>query len=702
MESPMQFIHQQSIGRKILSQCCGGIVCALSFIVVSLPALGQNEDSVTLDEVTVKVKRIEGKNDGWWIYPTAAQKQSSATGYSLLQKMSFPNIRVDETEHTVYAFDGRGSVQLRINDLIVGEAEMLALNLQDISKIDFIHQPGVRYGEGVAYVINILTRRAESGSSMGADLSHGLTRWRGDANLFGKWNTKRSEWALMGNTSYRKYRNDKLMEETAHYHLSDGSVRTIARDDFASRHTSCDNELKLNYNLMESEDFVFQTSFSAHFENTPKHWTQKNITDGAEQAVATEDETGHSWSPVLDVYFSKHLPRRQLLQFNAVGTYTDTDLSKSNDEGGLYRYDVQGKTYSLMSEGVYERRWKPFTFSSGFNYRQKYTQNEYTGSTVAFIEMHHRRLYLFSQLQGGWRKLQYSAGLGVSYLRYNQSSDRYDDWSFCPKLSLTYHLPKEWQVSYSFDCHDRLSRIAMISDAAIQNNPMEITMGSPLLQPSVDVENTLRISCNRSRWQISVDGFYRHCHHPNMALYERTEDDKFIYTQKNQKQISVLQAMLYANCWLVPEKLSLMAYGGLFRCFNYGDDYTHCHTSYFVSGSLNAYLGDFTLSASADNGFRFLEGETKGHNGGNLSLQTTYHHKNWQVSLDWQQPFVRRHLLFESDLLNRNLQKHKAMYSTGIGNYVGIHLYYRLNRGCKYQQPKRTLHLEDNDTGIIK
>ena len=39
------------------------------------------------------------------------------------------------------------------------------------------------------------------------------------------------------------------------------------------------------------------------------------------------------------------------------------------------------------------------------------------------------------------------------------------------------------QLSYTFEMKDRASRIAMISDATIQTNCMEYTVGNPDLKP---------------------------------------------------------------------------------------------------------------------------------------------------------------------------------------------------------------------------
>lgn len=345
---------------------------------------------------------------------------------------------------------------------------------------------------------------------------------------------------------------------------------------------------------------------------------------------------------------------------------------------------------------------KPFTLSAGLNYSQKYTNNEYTGDVSAVTPIHHNRVYLFSEIKGLWGNLHYSAGIGGSYLHYRQQAHSYDYWSFCPKAALSYNFTHALQLSYNFQMSERTSRVAMISDASIRNNRMEWTVGSPDLKPNREMYHLLRLTYTDNRLQASLEGFYKQCPHPNMAVYERTADDRFIYTQRNQKEIDALNAMAYASYWLVPEKLSVTTYGGLFRCFNFGQDYTHCYTSYFVTGALNAYLGNLSLHAYADNGSRFLEGETKGYSGGDIALKAAYNYKDWQFALIWQQPFQHKYKLFESEVLNRNLQKRTALYSGDSCNLVNLTVTWRLTRGRKFRDVDRSIQLKDKDTGIIR
>lgn len=675
----------------------------LVLFVYALVGSAQNETkTIELGEVEIKAAKVIHKPDGQIIYPTETQKNASHSGYSILQKLSLPNIRVDEVSQSLSAIDGRGSIQLRINGIIVGREEMLALSPGSISRIDFIDNPGVRYGEGIAYVINILTRRADSGYTVGIDLTQALTAKSGNDLIYGKWNAGNSELSLSYNFGYKDFKGNRT-HETAHYLLTDGSTHTIERNDLASRSRNFNNGLQLKYNLADSADYVFQASLKADFSHIPNNYNRKRIIEEDEQYIATQRECNRSSSPVLDLYFFKQLTPRQSLTLNAVGTYIATSLRSSYDEGAPYAYRVEGKTYSLMSEAIYENRLKPFTFTAGANYMQKYTRNEYTGDVNSVNPMHNRSVYAFAEINGTLGPVRYVAGVGGSYLDYRQQAHDYQYWLFRPKASVAYNPVQAVQLKYDFQISEHVSRVAMISNTSIRNNSMEWTLGNPDIRPNREQAHTFQVSYTHPRFQSFVQAYGKRCHQPNMATYIRTEDNRFVYTQLNQKEIDVLNLMLYANGWIVPDKLSIALSGTLFRCFNFGEDYTHCKTFYSGTANVQAYLGKLTLSAFMDSGFRFLEGETEGFNGSFVSLNASYRYKNLNLSLAWQQPFRNRYKQFQSDVYNRYVRKTTALHCRDLGNFVSLNIAWKFSQGRAYKDVRRNIEQKaDKDTGILR
>ena len=659
------------------------------------------ENTITLNEVTVKAAKVVNKTDGMIIYPTDAQKQASNNGYSILEKLTLANLRIDNISHSITAIDNRGGVQIRINGIVVGKSEMLALNPKDIAKIDFINNPGVRYGDGIVYVIDIVTRRNESGYTVGTDLTSALTTLQGDGMVYGKWNKGKSELSLSYDVSGYRTKGEKS-RQTADYTLKDGRIYTIERNDVESLRKSISHDTKLTYNWADSTATVFQASLSGAFNNAPDNYTVKDIVDGTRQYKATSRAKDKSYSPVLDIYFFRQLTPRQSITANAVGTYISTQTSSFYDEGAPYKYDVDGKTASLLTEVIYENRLKPFTFSTGLNYSYKHIKNDYLGDASSLTKTNNNRLYAFAEIKGMLQPFSYTLGMGASFIHYTQNGHRYNFWTFHPKASLTYQINNSMQLSYTYQMQDKVSRIAMTSDAMVRTNSMEWTVGNPDLKPSHDMEHRLRVSYNTSRLQTFVEGYYKQCLKPNMAHYERTDDNQFIYTQINQKEIDALDVYAYASYWLLPEKLQIAANGGIYRCFNFGYDYTHCYTSWFYASSITAYLGNFTLQGYVDNGNRFLEGESKGYNGAYSVLKASYTWRDLQLSLSWANPFKSNYKSYENELLNRNIHKHTVGYSKANGNLISLNISWRLSRGSKHKSAEKRINLRDTDNGIIK
>ena len=679
-----------------------GVFIIIALLLCAGSVFAQDEEKSTkLGEAVVKAARVVDEIDGQTIYPTEAQRKATFDGYGILQLLALPGIRVDEAARSVTAIGGEGSVVLRINGIAVGRQEMISLDPKNISRIRFIDNPGVRYGEGVAYVIDIATRRTDVGFTLGVEANPTLTAVQADGAAYGKWRTGRHELSLSYNGGGYKLEGAQSIE-TADYTLNDGSIYTIKRNDELTRRKQISNTAKLTYNWVDSTAQVFQVSLSGSFNKTPGNRSVKAITDGWDCYTAMSTERGRGNSPVADLYYFRQITPRQSITANAVGTYIFTKSYNYYDEGTAIINNVSGRSGSVLSEVIYENMLKPFTLSSGVNYRFKHTTNDYTGTAPAQTQMTNSAVYGFAEIKGRHKDFSYSLGAGGSQIHYRQSGHNYDYWTFCPKTTLAYRFKKKYQIKYTFSMRDRMSQIAMVSDATIRTNCREWTKGNPDLKPCRELEHTLRLSRTADRWQIFAEGMFRQCLKPNMALYERTADDLFVYTQINQKKIDLLHTMVYTSFWAIPKKLQISMYGGMMRCFNFGYEYTHCHTSFFCAGSVTAYLGALTLQAGGDSGSRFLEGESKGFNGGYTFLQASYRLKDWRFIVTWSNPFCNNYKSYETEILNRYLHKHTSGRNKDLGNCLMLGISWRINRGKERPAAEKKINLKDTDAGIIK
>lgn len=668
----------------------------------SQPAMSQQEKEMHLNEVTVEAAKVINKPNGKLIIPSDAEKQAANNGYSLLSKMPLPSVEVDAVSHIISSSNNRGEVQVRINGAICNKEDMLAIDPKIIKSIDFINNPRVRYGKDIAYVINIKTRRADEGYSLGTDITNTLTAWNGDNTVYTKWNHKNSELGITYNFNYRDFKGSRCIE-LADYLLNDGSHYIVNRDDVSRRNRNFGNQLELKYNLADFDSYVFQTTLTTDFEHDPGSYINRLFSESRYQPLLTHQRSNDkSNAPTLDLYFFHKLGKHQSFTANMVATSILTNMYNFNSEGDAYSYSVDGKTYSLTSEAIYENRLKPFMLSMGFRHRLKYTSNEYKGDVNSLNNMHNQSLYLFGELKGCWQNLSFSSGFGVSNERYRQATDKFSYWLFRPKATLDYALSDALSLRYVFEISQHISQIAMVSDTRIRTNSLEWTVGNPNLKPNSVIENDFSINFSKPRIQSDIDLYYKVNPNCNMASYSRTEEDKFMFTQKLQKGVSMLMISHYLNYYLIPDKLSFSYEMGIYRFFNYGDDYTHYLTSYDLGGSLKAYLGKWTIEARAYSGFRFMEGETRNHQAATSTLSCSYRIANCNLSLYWQQPFQANPRINKAEVVNSLVHKQLSLYSSDKGNRISLNFSWKFNQGKQYRKINRKLHNKDNQTGILK
>ena len=360
----------------------------------------------------------------------------------------------------------------------------------------------------------------------------------------------------------------------------------------------------------------------------------------------------------------------------------------------------------MSPEAVYENRLESLSLLSGVMCRQKYTANTYSGDVCATDRTRSSELYMFGQVSGNLRKLSCVAGAGVSNAYFSQGSVTHRFWLFRPKLTLLYPLTARLRLSYGFEVSQHISGIARTSTVAVRINSMEVSAGNPELRPNSRTEHTLRLAYDAPRLAAALRVFYRQNDNCNMAKYVRRTDSggntTFVYTQTNQDGCDMLAVAGNLRCDLVPGKLTLGCAGGVYRFFNIGDDYRHFYTAFSGSVSLTAHLGWLSLSAYADNGWHWMEGETRGHNGSSVYLSATCRAGRLALSLYWRQPLQGNAMTHKAETMSRYVGKTQEMRSRDFSNMVSLSVSWTLQKGRKYRNGERKISHSDTDSGIVR
>ncbi len=667
----------------------------------NIPLPTPTDSALTLQEVHVKAARIITRNDGYIYFPSAKVKEAATNGYSLLGRIGLPHIRIDEIRHTITALNNLGSVQLQLNGAKASQTEIISLDPKTILRIHFIDNPGLRYGEDIAYVINIVTQRTQMGYSLGTDLTNAVTTYSGYNTVYTNITRQNSEWGLNYDFGYQDARGGQS-EELADYLLNNGTHNIVSRTSQDTRMREFNNTVQLKYSLTDSLDNIFQARLSNAFSHSPTDLTHILVDDGTSSYLSLQKNSALSFNPSLDLYLSRRLGSQRSLTANLVVTHINTDENHYNDEGGPYEFSVHGNVWSLLSEAIYETKLKPFTLSAGYKGLLKYTYNHYTGDVLATTPINNGSAYLYIEAQGKLSKLNYSAGIGTSFLGYHQNEHRYNFWLFRPKVTISYQPIEPLALKYGFEVSPFVSRLAMISNTAIRQGSREWSVGSPDLKPSYRIENFIDATLTLPRLTTNLNVMYWTNRNCNMALYTRSADDRFYYTQKNQKGIDMLYCTAYAQYQIIPDKLSCFAAGYLAHFANHGDNYEHRYTAFNYNIQATAYLGQWTISLTADNGWRAMEGETIIRQGAQCVFNCSYRMGNCTLSLMWLNPFRNRVKEYSPELINRFLHRQYNYRSTDSGNQLSVSFVWRLQKGHRSRTVTQTLNNRDTENGILK
>ena len=346
-----------------------------------------------------------------------------------------------------------------------------------------------------------------------------------------------------------------------------------------------------------------------------------------------------------------------------------------------------------VRNAVLESRFRPFTASLGLLCSQRYDAADYGGDVAASDRSRTSDVYAFAQLKGRLWRIDYVVGLGVStyYFRRNASSHRFT--LLRPKLTVQYPLARRLKLRYDIELSEYMSRMAATGSAAIMVNSMEADEGNPGLRPYRRVEQSLRLSYDAARLSASLQATYRVNRDCNMERYSRRTDAAgntvFVKTQANGGDCSMFYATGYCRADIVACRLSLTAGGGLYRFINIGADYRHFYTAFNGSMSVAAYFGKLALTAAADNGWRFMEGESRGRQGGAVYMTVAYRLGRFSLAAYWQHPFRSTITSASTELMNRFVSKNTTERNGNLGNLLGISVSWTMEKGRKYEAISR-------------
>lgn len=677
------------------------------------------DTTYTLGEVTVNGMRVINKVDRQVLLPTSTMKKHSSNGYDLLNKMTLNGIITNPERQEIRSLRG-GGVQVRINDIKANQQDITALRPDEVVRVEYIDNPGVRYSDGsIDAVINFVVKRRYAGYVGGLGTMQAFTTGFNNSNAYFKYNYKKSEFCIYYNFSYRGYDERKVDSENT-YFFPDGTERRRQYLGYNTDFMYTTNTVQLGYNLAEPDKYTLNVSLYYNQNNIPKYGSNQLAKETSMPDLYLYNKKSKKmYTPSLDIYWSMNLPKNQNITANVVGTYIGTDYnyqssnylfnqspeqSMQADPVNDYSYSTTGRKYSLISEAIYTKNFEKEVFSAGGEYTVSHTDNAYKGAVNTDAVLNSNNLYLFAQLQGKLGVFNYQVGLGANYLAIHQGNIGFNKWTLRPQLSLSTKITDNLFVRYSGRMSQLAPSLSQLTDVRNQSDELNASDGNTGLKPYTGYSNSLTVSWTRPLFNFQLYGSWYYAPDIIMTSYipELQDDGTYLLISKpeNQKSFSRKSLTAYFTLHAIRDILDISLYGDYSNYSSRGLAYSHNYDAWCWGGSANLMLGRWSVAASfytAPKSY-FAESMGKGENQSNLSV--SYKYKDLKVGLGVLLLGYPQGYDYVGKTDSKYLQSTSHTYIKDNGNMVYFTLSYNFSHGRKYQTERKKLHNSDNDNGI--
>lgn len=695
-----------------------GNILSVSFIgyeTARLPMKIWNNDTITifmkqsainLSEVTVQARSVIVKDDRKVILPTQEQIKMSADGTEVLRKMQLPRIMVDPVSGEI-SMSGDGKVQLRINGVQVTNVEIASIPPADILRIEYHDAPGARYGNADA-VIDYITRRKESGGNVNGVFFNGGAEQRKslDNRLSLKYNYGKSEFSANAMFMQRKqnwtreYDERLIFSENELHRIEVGEPTLFNKKLFGSN---------LNYSLIEKDKYFFnaQLRYTRNdFPNGFEDRKSKLYTSDSEIPLNIFDHTVEKGnSPALDLYFQQNLKNNQSLIFNVVGTYIDTDSRRTYQEkqNNDLITDIQskiiGKKYSLIAEGIYEKKLGQNKITGGIKHLQSYTNNKYTSIVIDNISMRQSESSAYAEYQGRIGKWGYMANMTASRLYYSQKDDHTEKYTLQPSARITFEPNSDLYFRYKIGLRNNAPSLSAMNDVEQIIDTWQVRRGNPHLDAFNTLSQSFETGYNKGIFGIDVLFGYDYEYNPIMESIF-IENDKFIRTYENQKSFQNLSAEVTLKVKPWKDHLSLSVTPRINRFISTGNNYLHTYTMSELRANLDFSYNNWLVNFTTITPPRSMYGEQLMKSDQMYTIMAGYKQPNWSVMAGVLNLFSNT---YNTD--NRNWSAINPVVSkihTNNTRSFLVKLAFNLNYGKQFKGSRKQTNNEDTDSGIMQ
>lgn len=599
-----------------------------------------------LNEIVVKAPKVIRKSDMDIYYPSESAVANSKNGMQLLNNLMIPSLTVTEALGTIKA--AGQTVQIRINGRESSVEQLKALRPETIKRIEWLDNPGLRYG-GANYVLNVIVTNPSLGSSLQTEGRQALNTAWGDYYIDSKFNNGRSQFEVGSIFKLTdKVKTHRDYKETFTY--PDGKTLTRTETPLNGHINSTFGRLWSSYSYIKPDTTTFYVEASVDPTFCDDFTTNglMSISDGSDDINLYESNGSRGTQTKLSAYFEHNFAHKQTLvvDFNSsfwfgksYSDYTEQVLEAKDNLTDIHTM-IKDHNQAYAIEADYIKKWENSRLTAGVSYTANRNRSVYENLDGQIFHQRQDKVYFFAEYFQKINKLTLTAGIGAQYtdLLFKETNQGSHSWNLRPQATISYRLNQKHQFQLSFTSWQSTPSLAESNVAPQQLDGFQWRIGNPDLKTASSYMLTLRYKFVAPR--IAGTFGIRAFNSPNaITPYLYWDKDRLITSYENSRGLQNLSFFLSPQIEIIPNWLMASGYIQYRIERMKGHDYKlHNHN---LSGNINIMLShwDFELVGQYVRAQHDLWGE-KISWGENLSIvQLSYNWKNWQFGVGVIMPF---------------------------------------------------------------
>lgn len=599
-----------------------------------------------LQEIVIEAPKVIRKADMDIYHPSKSAVEQSKNGLQLLGNLMIPALNVSDALGTVQA--AGQSVQIRINGRESTIEQLRSLLPQTVRRVEWIDNPGLRYG-GANSVLNFIVANPSAGGSLMTMARPALNQAWGFYMADLKLNTGCSQWEVGGNFKLtNKLKTHRDYTETFTY--PDGA--SLTRNE-TSRGGSLDNthaRAWASYSYIKPDTTVVMAEFSLQQSITDKFLYRglMSLSDGSDDIILTDSHGNTGPTPSVSLYWQQTLPRKQMLVVDFSSSFyfghSFSDYQEQIPGAGSFLTDIhtsiKDRNQAYAVEADYIKNWSDARFTAGASYTANRNRSRYVNLGGEIFHQRQDKVYVFAEYFHRFGKWTATAGMGVQYtdFLFKESDKGTHSWSPRPQATITYSLNRNHNFRLNFTSWQSTPTLAETNVVPQQLDAFQWRVGNQNLKTANSYMLTFRYGFNLPRVNASFG--IRAFTSPNaITPVLLWQDNRLITTYENSLGLKNLSFFLAPQIEIIPDWLTASGYLQFRMEKMRGTGYIHHSNQWSGNAQIQLSHWGFELSGQYLRAQRDLWGEKISWGEDLNIIDLSYNMKAWQFSAGIIMPF---------------------------------------------------------------